>query len=130
MEVNTNFYYLIRFIAEFGRAPKSREIYENKNIGMYFHNIKKGQNKLSNEDEVFLKRLGIELNTKCPQEIVHEKLIILVEFLTQKQRVPKHNDTYKGIRLNIFYRNILSGNTKLNPTDMLAFEQALEKASQ
>ena len=82
MEVNINFYYLIRFIAEFGRAPKAREIYEGRKIGWFFQNIKHGMFKISDEDREFLNRLGIDLTTKNPQELVHEKLLLLVAFIS------------------------------------------------
>lgn len=130
MDVNKKFYYLVRFIAEFHREPKSREIYEGINIGYYFHNIKRGQTKISEEDREFLERLGIDLTVKDPQELVHEKAIILVEFLLKEQRLPKSHDVYKGITLKVFLQNILSGNTKLNSEDKELFEKALKKASQ
>lgn len=130
MEVNKNFYYLVRFIAEFNREPKSRETYEGINIGYYFHRIKKGQAKISEADENFLKRIGIDLTIKDPQELVHEKAIILIEFLLKEQRLPKSQDVYNGIALKVFLQNILSGNTKLNSEDKELFEKALKKASQ
>ena len=126
MEVNTNFYYLVRFIAEFGRAPKAREIYEGKKIGWFFQNIKHGSAKISEEDYNFLTRLGIELTTKNPQELVHEKLLILVDFLCDKERIPTYNEVYKGINLGVFFRNILSGNTTLNKEDAKLFKSSLK----
>lgn len=130
MEVNTNFYYLVRFIAEFHREPKSREIYEGINIGYYFHNIKRGRIKTSDADKEFLERLDIDLTIKDPQEQVHEKAIILIEFLLKEQRLPKSHDVYKGVTLKVFLQNILSENTKLNSEDKKLFEKALKKASQ
>lgn len=126
MEVNANLYYLIRFIAEFGRAPKARESYEGKNIGCFFQNLKRGQIHISDEDRIFFERLGINLTTKNPQDVVHEKLIILVDFLSKEKRIPKYNETYNGINLGVFFRNILSGNTSLNKEDKKAFNKALK----
>lgn len=130
MEVNKNFYYLLRFIAEFNRAPKSRETYEGQNVGNYFQRIKNGQAKISAEDEEFLTRIGINLYITDPQEQVHEKLIILTEFLLKEQRLPKAKEVYKGVTLKVFLNNILSGNTGLSDEDYELFESALEKASQ
>lgn len=130
MEVNTNFYYLVRFLAEFGRAPKARETYEGKHVGVFYHNLKRGQIKISIEDRDFLTRLGLDLTPKNVQEQVHEKLTILVEFLLNEQRLPKSKDVYKGIALKVFLQNILSGNTKLNAEDQKLFEKALKSASQ
>jgi len=127
MEVNTNFYYLIRFIAEFGRAPKAREEYEGKKIGWLFQNIKHGSFQISTEDRDFFTRLGIELDTKNPQELVHEKLIVLIDFLYDEKRIPKYNEVHKGINLGVFFRNILSSNTTLNKDDSKLFKSALKK---
>jgi len=126
MEVNANLYYLIRFIAEFGRAPKARESYEGRNIGWFYQNVKHGQFKISDEDRCYFERLGISLTTKNAQDTVHEKLLILVEFLSKEKRIPKYNETHKGINLGVFFRNILSGNTSLNKTDKKAFNKALK----
>lgn len=125
MEVNTNLYYLIRFIAEVGRAPKARETYEGKNIGWFYQNIKHGQYNLSDEDKAFFERLGINLATKNPQVNVHEKLLILVEFISANERIPKYNERYKGINLGVFFRNILSGNTSLSKADKKLLDSKL-----
>jgi len=127
MDVNANFYYLIRFIAEFGRAPKAREVYEGRKIGWFFQNIKHGQYQIALEDKAFLTRLGIELDTKNPQEIVHEKVLVLIDFLSDEKRIPKYNEVHQGINLGVFFRNILSGNTTLNKDDTKLFKSALKK---
>lgn len=126
MVVNENLYYLIRFVAEYGRPPKAREIYEGKKIGWFYQNIKHGQFNISDEDRNYLERIGITLTTKNPQDAVHEKLIILIEFLSKEKRIPKYNEIHNGINLGVFFRNILSGNTSLNKADKKAFNKALK----
>lgn len=128
MEVNENLYYLIRYIAEFHKAPKSREVYEGRKIGQYFQNIKKGSQEISAEDAKFLIRCGVKLATENPQNKVHEKFLILVEFF-EKFGKPIPTDIYKGVRLHTFIQNIKSGNTKLNSADKKKFDELFSKYS-
>ena len=81
MDVNENMYYLIRYVAEFHKPPKAREIYEGRKIGLFLHNVKRGSQKISSEDALFLARLGIKLSTENVQNNVHKKLLILVDFI-------------------------------------------------
>ena len=126
MEVNANLYYLIRFIAEFGRAPKARETYEGKKIGWFYQNLKHGQINISDEDRNYLERIGISLTTKNPQEAVHEKCMTLIEFLSKEKRIPRYNEVYSGIPVGVFFRNIFSGNTSLSKEDKKSFNKALK----
>ncbi len=127
MEVNENLYYLIRYVAEFHKAPTVREIYEGRKIGLYLQNIKRGCQKISAEDALFLTRLGIKLSTENVQSNVHKKLLILVEFIKNTNRKPNSKDIYKGIKLYPFFRNIQTGNTSLNKKDRAILLHALEK---
>ena len=127
MEVNENLYYLIRYIAEFHKAPKAREIYEGRKIGLYLQNIKRGYQHISSEDALFLTRLGIKLSTENVQNNVHEKLLILVEFIKINNRKPNSKDVYKGIRSYPFLRNVQTGNTSLCKEDRSMLLNALSK---
>ena len=127
MEVNENLYYLIRYIAEFHQAPKSRTIYEGRKIGLYLQNVKRGKQNISSEDSLFLIRLNINLSTENPQIKVHKKLLILVEFINKNNRRPNSSDVYKGIKLYTFLRNIQTGNTYLSKKDRAILLRALEK---
>lgn len=126
MEVHENMYYLIRYIAETTCEPRAREVYEGRNIGIYLQNIKKGRVKLSEEDRNFFERLGIKLHTENPQEKVHQKLLILVDFLKTHKRRPNINDYYKNIQLSVFLRNIQTGNTSLTKEDQELLDEALK----
>jgi len=127
MEVNENLYYLIRYIAETTTEPKSREIYEGRKIGSYLQNIKRGTVKLSEEDQNFLERLGVKLHTENPQEKVHKKFLVLIEFLETYRRKPNTNDYYKNIHLYVFLRNIQTGNTSLSKEDHEKLNKTLKK---
>lgn len=127
MEVNENLYYLIRYVAEFHKVPKSREIYEGRNIGIFLQNIKRGYQNISVEDALFLTRLGFKLSTENVQNNVHKKLLILVEFIKNNNRRPNSKDVYKGIKLYPFLRNIQTGNTSLSKKDRALLPHALEK---
>lgn len=129
MEVNENLYYLIRYVAEFHKAPKAREIYEGRKIGLYLQNIKRGSQTIAPKDSLFLTRLGIKLTTENVQNNVHKKLLILVEFIKNNNRKPNSKDVYKGIKLYPFLRNIQSGNTSLSKKDRAILLKALEKIS-
>jgi hypothetical protein len=129
MEVNENLYYLIRFIAEFKRAPKSREIYEGRCVGQYFNNIKRGTTTISPSDVQFFKRSGINICIENRQAKVHEKFLILVEFMEKNKRKPNYKDVYKGIALYHFMHNLITGNTALNPQDKKKFESVLKSVS-
>ena len=130
MEVNENLYYLIRYVAEFHKAPKVREIYEGRKIGLYLQNIKRGCQKVSSEDAQFLTRLGVKLSTENVQNNVHQKLLVLVEFIKNNNRKPNSKDVYKGITLYPFLRNIQTGNTSLSKKDRALLLHALEKIIQ
>jgi len=127
MDVNENLYYLIRYVAEFHQAPKAREIYEGRKIGLYLQNIKRGSQSITDEDALFLKRLGLKLSTENVQNNVHKKLLILVEFIKNNKRKPNSKDVYKGIKLYPFLRNIQTGNTSLSKKDRALLLRALEK---
>ena len=127
MDVNENMYYLIRYVAEFHKPPKAREIYEGRKIGLFLHNVKRGSQKISSEDALFLARLGIKLSTENVQNNVHKKLLILVDFIKKNNRRPNSKDVYKGIKLYPFLRNIQTGNTSLSKKDRAILLKALEK---
>ena len=127
MDVNENMYYLIRYVAEFHKPPKAREIYEGRKIGLFLHNVKRGSQKISSEDALFLARLGIKLSTENVQNNVHKKLLILVDFIKKNNRRPNSKDVYKGIKLYPFLRNIQTGNTSLSKKDRAILLKALDK---
>ena len=127
MEVNENLYYLIRYIAETTTEPKAREVYEGRKIGLYLQNIKKGKAKISEEDRNFLERLGIKLHTENPQEKVHKKLLVLLDFLETYKRNPSTSDYYKNVHLYVFLRNIQSGNTSLSKEDKEKLDCTLKR---
>ena len=124
--VNENFYYLIRYIAETTCEPKARTVYEGRKIGLYLQNVKRGNIKISDNDRDFLERLGVSLTPHNPQELVHKKLIILIEFVETYKRKPVGKDVFKGIPVKQFLDNILSGNTGLSEEDRRKLDEVLK----
>lgn len=127
IKVNENFYYLIRYIAEFHKAPTFREVYEGKNVGSYLYNIRSGTISISSKDRAYLEKLGIYFEKRNAQEKVHKKLLATVDFLEENQRMPKVKEVYQGFNLYTFLHNIRSGNTSLSKEDEKKLNAALAK---
>ena len=124
LKVNENFYFLVRYIAEHHKLPVYTEVYEGRHIGAYLYNVRCGRSRISNDDAMYLKRLGVSFEIKNAQEKVHEKLLIAIEFLETYKRRPKSKEVYKGIDIYTFLRNIHTGNTSLSKEDQKNLDEA------
>lgn len=113
---------LIKFYNKFGRWPKVREVYKDINIGYFFYNIKLGKTTLLKHDKKRLKKLNFNFDKIPQKENTHNKVIILIEFYNKHNRWPNYCEIYKDIKLGIFFKNIISGNTSITDTDKKQLE--------
>ena len=60
-----------------------------------------------------LTNTGIKITPNIKQTIIHEKVLLLVEFYDLYHRTPTQNEVYKNIKLGKFLHNIQYRNTNL-----------------
>ena len=113
---------LIEFYNKFQRWPKYNEEYRNEQIGAFSMRIKQKRVKLSKNDIEELKKLNFQFETVPAKEIVHRKVLLLIEFFTVHKRLPKYREVYKNVKIGFFLRNIKQKNTSLSISDKQLLE--------
>jgi hypothetical protein len=91
---------LVQFFNKFDRMPKSNEVYENRNLGNLFYKLKASKICISEDDKMLLEELGCYFSL----ESVKEKLKVVLEFFSQKSRMPYKEEVFKNIEIEKFYR--------------------------
>ncbi len=104
---------LIEFYNLYHRHPKEREIYKNIKLGQFLDSIRQNKTVLLPEDVELLTNTGIKITPNIKQTIIHEKVLLLVEFYDLYHRTPTQNEVYKNTKLGKFLHNIRYGNTNL-----------------
>ena len=98
------------------------EVYKSEKIGNFFKSIKFGNTEIATGDREMLKKMGIDLSITGKKAEIHQKVLLLVEFYQEFDRVPKSWEVYKDEKLGIFFRSIKSGATQIWPEDRKMLE--------
>ncbi len=109
---------LVEFYDLYHRTPTQNEIYKNVKLGSFLSNIKRSDTTLSFEDKELLINSGIRITAINKKDIVHEKVLLLIEFFNLYNRLPKRNEVYKNVKLGNFLSNVKWGHTKLSSEDI------------
>lgn len=108
---------LIEFYNIFNRWPKQREKYKDVNIGTFLSRIKNKYLYISDDDLILLKNIGFKFNTLSRKELVHNKVLLLIEFYNKFNRWPKTKETYKGVNIGAFARRIKRDENSISSND-------------
>ncbi len=104
---------LLEFYDTFGRWPKRKETYKDIKLGIFAHNVKFNNTKVSDNDRKLLKSKGFfDSDTKH-----HNKVLLLLEFYDTFERWPMQKDVYKDIKLGMFANNVKFDKTKISDND-------------
>lgn len=108
---------LAEFYVNFNRDPRGREIYKGIKLYNFLNSIRRGEIVLNEFEVETLKKSGIRLNNITKEEEIHEKVLLLVEFVKIYKRDPKDDEKYKNIKLYQFLKEIRKGKVMLNAED-------------
>ena len=108
---------LIEFYNIFNRWPKQREKYKDVNIGTFLSRIKNKYLYISDDDLILLKNIGFKFNTLSRKELVHNKVLLLIEFYNKFNRWPKRTEKYKNVNIGGFCNNIRTKETSISTDD-------------
>ena len=108
---------LVEFYNLYHRTPKNREVYKDVNIGTFLSSIRQGNTTLSDKDALLLTDTGIRIISSNRKDVVHKRVLLLIEFYNLYHRTPKPNEIYKNINLYNFLVSIRRGNTTLSSED-------------
>ena len=104
---------LVEYFTIYKKWPKSTIKYNGVNIGSFSKNIRNKGIKLSNSDTELLKSLGFNFECIPKRKIIHDKVLLLVEYYNTFHKKKKKKESYKGEKLGIFINCIRRGNTTL-----------------
>ena len=108
---------LIDFYNKFNKWPKTTEVYEGVNIGIFSKNIKTKNTSISNDDTKLLKDFGFNFEFIPKKDKIHNKVLLLVEYYNKFNKWPKTTDVYKGVNIGSFIRSIRSKATIISDDD-------------
>lgn len=113
---------LIEFYNKFNRWPKSNEEYRNEQIGAFALRIKQKRVSISKSDIEELRKLNFRFDIVSAKEKVHRKVLLIIEFFTIYNRLPKYKEMYKNVHIGFFLSNIKQKNTSLSISDKQLLE--------
>ena len=114
---------LVEFYNKYGREPKWMEEYKGAKLGKFLNNIRIGNVKPTTEERKLLKDIGYRLDCLNKKEIVHKKVLLLVEFYKEYNRRPKSSEEYKGVKIGRFLVNIKQNRVKPTEEDRALLEK-------
>lgn len=113
---------LIEFYNKFNRWPKYNEEYRNEQIGAFALRIKQKRVNISKSDIEELRKLNFRFEIVSAKEKVHRKVLLIIEFFTIYNRLPKFKEMYKNVHIGFFLSNIKQKNTSLSISDKQLLE--------
>lgn len=109
---------LIEFYKSFNRWPYQKEKYQSINLGNFMHSIKTKNTSVNESDKELLQKYNFPFETnKRDKNLIHEKVLLLVEFYNLYKKWPNNNEKYKGQNIGNFVRNIKVKDTHLSNSD-------------
>lgn len=113
---------LIEFYNKFNRWPKYNEEYRNEQIGAFALRINQKRVNISKSDIEELRKLNFRFEIVSAKEKVHRKVLLIIEFFTIYNRLPKYKEMYKNVHIGFFLSNIKQKNTSLSISDKQLLE--------
>ena len=115
---------LVEFYKLFNRWPYQKDKYKNINLGHFMHSIKTKNTSINDSDKELLQKYNFPFETKKrDKNLIHEKVLLLVEFYTLYKRWPLKSEKYQGKNIGYFVRNIKIKDTHLSNEDISLLEK-------
>ena len=108
---------LAEFYLKFKRDPHGREEYNGIKLYNFLNAIRKGDMILNEIEIEYLNKTGIRLNYITKEEEIHNKVLLLVDFVKINGRDPRDSDKCNNVNLYQFLRRIRSGDVILSSDD-------------
>ena len=115
--IRKNVKILAEFYLKFKRDPHGREEYKGIKLYNFLNAIRRGEMILNEIEVAFLKKTGIRLNCITKEQEIHNKVLLLVDFVKTNGRDPRDSEKCNNVNLYQFLRKIRCGEIILSLDD-------------